>query len=362
MAEPERRLAAAYAEARRAFLAAAERAEARAESHRHPQRGPEGEELAVDVATLGVDTVPAALLIVSGTHGIEGFAGSALQSALLDRIVGSADASPDGVRLVFVHALNPHGFAWQRRVNEDNVDLNRNFVDWSTDPPANPGYDRLADLLVPTAWDEQTQDETTAALLAEVERVGMDRMQEIISGGQYAHPTGLFYGGRGPTWSHRWLASAAPALAAGAERLAIVDLHTGLGPWGHGELIVHDRATDPGYRRAEGWWGDVRSMRDGESVSAELTGDWLGRIGRFLPGVEITAAALEFGTIDSVEVLQALRADAWLHAHADPLGPEASPIKAAIRAAFADDDPAWLAALTTRFDEVVGGALAGLAG
>ena len=28
-----------------------------------------------------------------------------------------------------IHALNPFGFAHLRRANEDNVDLNRNFVD-----------------------------------------------------------------------------------------------------------------------------------------------------------------------------------------------------------------------------------------
>ena len=61
---------------------------------------------------------------------------------------------------------------------------------------------------------------------------------------------------------------------------------------------------DPGYRRGTEWWGEVQSMTDGESVSAALTGDWLGRIEHFLPDVEITAAALEFGTVDTMSAAQ----------------------------------------------------------
>ena len=34
-------------------------------------------------------------------------------------------------------------------------------------------------------------------------------------------------------------------------------------------------------------------------------------------------------------------ADAWLHAHGDPLSPEAAPIKAAIRDAFYGDADDW---------------------
>lgn len=30
---------------------------------------------------------------------------------------------------MFIHALNPYGFATNRRVNEDNIDINRNLLD-----------------------------------------------------------------------------------------------------------------------------------------------------------------------------------------------------------------------------------------
>ena len=93
-----------------------------------------------------------------------------------------------------------------------------------------------------------------------------------------------------------------------------------------------------------------------------MSGDWLAAIDRLLPGVEITAAALEFGTVDVFTVLQSLRADAWLHAYGDATAPEAAETRAQVRAAFADDDPAWLERLIERFGEVSIGALSALAG
>ncbi|MFK7916573.1 MAG: M14 family metallopeptidase [Ilumatobacter sp.] len=342
-----------YDIARRRFLASASEAGAEVTTFVHPLRGREGEELAVDLATLGPADAANVLVIVSGTHGVEGYSGSALQSWWLEE---RAAAVPDGVRVVVMHAFNPVGFSWVRRVNEDNVDLNRNFVDWSA-VPSNDGYAEIADVLVPATWDEPTQEETTALLMAQAVEVGLPQFQETVSGGQYDHPTGIFHGGSGPVWSHEWLVEHLGAIVAPATRLAVIDLHTGLGEWGHGELISHESSGDPGYARGTDWWGEVRSMHDGESVSASLSGDWLAAIQPLVPGVEVTAVALEFGTVDVFTVLQALRADAWLHAHGDPESPDGATIRAQVRAAFADDDPAWLARLIERFDEVVSAAV-----
>ncbi len=352
-----RGLTATYNESRQRFLDAAGHAGAALESHTHPLQGIDGEELAIDVASIGPDDASAVLLIVSGTHGVEGFTGSALQHRWFD---AHAAARPAHVRVVSIHAFNPYGFAWVRRVNEDNVDLNRNFVDWSQPPPANEDYGGLAHLIVPESWDDETQQATTLQLLAHAEEVGFPRLQEVVSGGQYSHPTGVFYGGSGPVWSHRWMVDQLPRLVGSASRLGLIDLHTGLGPWGHGELISHESADMAGYRRGTAWWGDVRSMMDGESVSAQLSGDWLGAVDRLLPGVEITAVALEFGTVDVVSVLQALRADAVLHAHGDPRSAGAELVRAQVRAAFADDDPAWFDAVASRFDDVVAAAMTAL--
>ena len=354
MAAP-RRLAPTYARARLEFLAAADAAGARIATHPHPGRGLEGEDLAVDVAELGPADAADVVLVVSATHGVEGYCGSALQTGWLERPTRSR---PEGVRLVLVHALNPHGFSWVRRVNEDNVDLNRNFVDWSQPPPENPDYDRIAHLLVPPSWTPEEQERTTLELVGIAEEMGLERMQEVVSRGQYRQPTGVFYGGSGPVWSNRWLHTWCESELGACRRLTIVDLHSGLGPWGHGELICVESAGTAPHDRARALWGEVTSMADGSAAGATLDGDWLTGAHQLARHAETTGGALEFGTVDPVTVAQALRADAWLHAHGDPLGPAGEEVRAQVRAAFADDDPAWIDVLWTRFTEVLGAALA----
>jgi hypothetical protein len=352
-------LSASYTSARERVLDAATACGATMEHHRHPCTGPDGEGLWVDVISLGPPDAANRLLVVSATHGVEGFAGSALQLHWLEHYVGER---PPDVSVTIIHGLNPYGFAWIRRVNEDNVDLNRNFIDWSAPPPSNRDYEQIAALLVPDEWTEAEQARTFTALLEMVADVGMDRMQAIISGGQYTCPTGIFYGGEAPVWSNRWLREWAARALASVRRLGIIDLHTGLGPWGHGELIGHAPSATESHQRSVAWWGDVRSMVDGDSVSAPLTGDWLGAAAALAPTADVTAVALEFGTVDTLSVLQALRADAWLHAHGNPTAPEADAIRSQVRAAFADDDTAWVEALWPRFHNVAARALLALDG
>lgn len=343
-----------YGVARNSFQSAAAFAGARQSALVHPLLGPDEEQLAIDIAELGPESATEVVLVVSGTHGVEGYCGSSLQREWLTH---HGPERPDHVRVIMIHGFNPYGFAWVRRVNEDNVDLNRNFIDWSAPLPPSADYDLIAELLVPESWTPEEQERTTAALFEQAGIWGMERMQAAVSGGQYRHPAGVFYGGNGPVWSHRQLRSWAEQALVGVERLRIIDLHTGLGEWGHGELISHVSATDPEFQRAEALWGDVRSMVDGDSVSSALTGDWLGATQPLAPGAEITGAALEFGTVDTVTVLQALRADAWLHGYGNPRHPEAHQIRAQVRQAFADDDPVWITRCWERFASVMLAAL-----
>ena len=77
--------------------------------------------------------------------GIEGFCGSGCQTGFLTENWKSRLAIDTA--LVLVHANNPHGFA-QRRINEDNIDLNRNFIDFDAKTPESPEYAELHPALV----------------------------------------------------------------------------------------------------------------------------------------------------------------------------------------------------------------------
>ncbi len=341
-----------YSQARDTFLQAADVAGATVQTFLHPLTGPEGEQLSIDVAELGNRNATEAVLVVSGTHGVEGYCGSALQTQWLRECSASSLVNK---RVVLVHGFNPFGFAWVRRVNEDNVDLNRNFINWNDALPQNAEYTSIAELIVPRENSEVEQQRTIGELLRIAGEWGMDRMQAVVSGGQYEHSTGVFYGGSGPVWSHKWMREWTTKEFTGVQHLSVIDLHTGLGPSGYGELISHVSKVDSEYQRATAKWGEVRSMVDGESVSATLTGDWLGVTEELWPHAEVTAVALEFGTVDPISVLLALRADAWLHGYGDPRSEGAVAVRNQVRAAFADDDPEWIEKCWQRFSSVMSG-------
>lgn len=357
----ERYFAADYAAARERFLDAASRAGLAPRSMMNEgSRAPGGGALHTDVVELGRSDAPALLILNSATHGVEGFCGSACQSGFLDQL----DSFPlfENVRILLIHALNPHGFAWLRRVTEENVDLNRNFVDHTAPYPQNPYYDELVDVISPAGIDEPELREANAMLRAWREVHGARALQEVITRGQYRHPNGIYFGGHAPTWPNRTLHRLVDEFARESRRVTLVDFHTGLGPHGYGELICEQAEEAPSYQRARAWWGDsVASTVSGQSVSARLVGTLDEGIAAMLPDREVTAVALEFGTSPSNEVFRALRLDNWLHVYGDPEGPEAPPIKAEIRRVFYPDTDAWKNMVWARAREVIEQALRGLA-
>lgn len=350
-----------YASARERFLSAAAGAAAAMTSYVLPdQRGPSGETLSLDVARVGAVEAQSALLVIAGTHGVEGLAGSGCLVGLLeDRL---HEALPVSGCLVLLHGINPYGFAWLRRVTEDGVDLNRNFADFSKPLPSSQAYEQLHDWLVPAAWEGEVRQAADAALGAHAQQHGMVALQAAISSGQYTRPGGLFYGGVRETWSARTLLRVLrEVLPPTVRRLAVLDLHTGLGPPAYGEPILD--AADPKAReRALRWYGsDVRDLSAGESVSARLTGTMARGIERARPELELTFIGLEFGTRPVMEVLTALRADHWLHAHGKADSPEGPRIRRQMREAFYSDSAAWQAAVYGRTADLAFRALRGLA-
>ena len=329
-----------YAQARGKFIAATEAAGMNVFSHAHPMLGRDGEALAMDVAREGPVDAQSLLLISSACHGAEGFCGSGVQVALLRDPAWHALVRERGVAVLYVHALNPYGFSWLRRVTHEGVDLNRNFQDFSQPLPANPGYDELAHLLVPEHWPPSA--EVRAAIEHHVAAHGMDATQAAITGGQYTHPLGLFYGGVNPTWSHVTLRHVLQEHGQRCQRLGWIDLHTGLGPNGHGERIFACRDDAQAIARARAWWGaEVTSIYDGSSSSAPLSGlMWLAAY-QECPQAEYTGIALEYGTVPVMEVIDALRGDHWLECHPEAEAAQGAAIKRRVREAFYTDTDAW---------------------
>ena len=355
---PARHFAQTYAEARDKFFAAARSRSLGVETHVHPLTGRDGEMLGMDVARDGPADAASVLVISSACHGVEGFCGSGVQVALLGDPEWHQMAHDAGVAVLYIHGLNPYGFSWWRRTTHENVDLNRNFHDFAGELPANARYDGLAAALVPETWPPDAA--STAAIEAFVAEHGEKALQQAISGGQHRHPRGLFFGGDAPTWSHATLRQVLRQHATRCRRLAWIDLHTGLGPSGHGERIYAGRDEPASYARARAWWGDVTSIYDGSSTSARLTGLMWTAAYEECPQAEYTGVALEYGTRPQAEVMLALRADQWLENHPEADEATRRAIKQQVRDAFYTDTDEWKAQIVEQGVEVARAAVRGL--
>jgi hypothetical protein len=349
-----------YAEARQKFLALCARRGLPVTSYRNPAPGPDGVELYTDVARMGPTEADRVLFVESGTHGVEGFAGSGIQCVLLDD-----DAAPrpaPGVALVLVHALNPYGFAWIRRVNENNVDLNRSFVDHAGGKyPENPGYADLADSVVPREWTDAARKAADDAYAAYAKTHGDYAAQTAYKRGQHTHPNGLFYGGRAPTWSAGTVAAFVKEQTKGAKRAGLIDLHTGLGPFGYGDCLTPCEPESSEGRRATAWYGNVRHTLDKTSGYSGSQGTIINGYTEAAPNLEWTCIGLEFGTRPPEVMRAALRGEGWLHAYGSPDHPEAKRLKQMLRDAYYPQEPEWKELVTARGLEVVSLGLKGIA-
>ena len=349
-----------YVEARAKFLEAVADAGLHAESHAHPGLGPAGEVLATDSVWIGDTDAGNVLVLLSATHGVEGFCGSAAQIDFLHAM----PALPADTAALIIHAINPHGFAWLRRVTAEGVDLNRNFVDFDKPLPENPGYDELADAIVPDSLDEASIRAADAKLADYLAKHGVREFEIALSGGQYNHPHGMFYGGTEPTWSRLTTETliARHRLAA-RRRVALIDFHTGLGPFGYGEPICDHPPESLGVRLARKWYGDsVTQPALGTSTSVPKTG--LADIGwQEMLGEPLVYVALEFGTYSFEAMKAALRADHWLHAQGavDWSSDETRRVKAAIRRQFYPDSDDWKEMVLFRSRQMIRQALVGMA-
>lgn len=302
-----------YFEARDKFLSACAENDFKIFSEKHPfAKGPNKRDIYMDCAHCGPINAKNLLLIISGTHGPEGYCGSGFQLGLLR--TGIAKEWAKTHKIAFIHAHNAYGFAWDTRFNEDNIDLNRNFLDDWANPPQNPDYDTLSDFAMPKDFSDDTQNFCTMKLMEFAQNYGFSRLQSALTAGQYKYPNGVYYGGTAPSWSNNTIKKFIGHLAQNAENTVIIDMHTGLGPFGKGEILCDCAPNTKEYARLQEIWGnEVVSTKSENSVSADLSGTLDSAMMKLLADKNPAFIAIEFGTIDPLSVFKATQATAWLH-------------------------------------------------
>lgn len=301
-----------YFRAKQRFLAACDRLAFEQHSLLIDAPSPNDESLTIDVAISGSHQPTSALVISSGVHGVEGFFGSAVQLAFLEKLPAGW-RPPDGAAIVFIHALNPFGFAWRRRFNEENVDLNRNFLlaeqPYSGSPPLADVFRRT---LQPAPWRFGFHNMRIAKLAL---RHGVRSFWETLPVGQYEHPDWLFFGGSARSQSAQLLDRLLPTLFEAAREVVHLDFHTGLGRWANWELLLSDQ--EPAENTE--WWRTcfgAAKVKEPRSTGRpyEIRGGFGSWLRAQFPNCRYRFATAEFGTYSPMRVIHALTNELRWHA------------------------------------------------
>jgi len=327
-----------YSEAQRRFKDAAESVGAIISSYSIDADA--DEELTIDVAVTSVDDAPT-LVISSGIHGVEGFLGSAVQHALLEQLMeGRAEHD---MRYVLIHAVNPFGFSQNRRVNENNVDLNRNFLGNVSDYKGGPdGYASLNGFLNPESPPSRFEPFKLKAMW-NICCYGMQSLKQSIAGGQYEYSRGLFFGGHGPCQSTQVIRENCDDWIGDANKIVHIDFHAGLGSYGAYKLLVAENEDSENLA----WYHETFGVDFIEPLEASadtaykisgLFGEWMQK---HFASREYGFVGAEFGTYDIVRVLGALRAENRAFYFGDPKSSIYKSAKAELLECFCPSDTMW---------------------
>lgn len=323
----------------------------------HGVSGPQYEPLITHIAWLGNEDASKVLVMIAGTHGVEGHVGSAVQLDMWEQLEQRNIHLPEDVALLMVHPLNPFGYAWSRRCDAQGIDLNRNFVDFAQPLPSNDGYA----LLRPQLKRAQTTVQRRQLFQTFARNHGQREFERALSGGQYIDPQGPFYGGNEAAHGRRVIEHIMDLFQLDQRELAVIDVHSGLGPYGLGELICDHPIDSSGGKQAQEWYGaSVTMPARGDSSSVPKLGllDYAWHSLMAQRGCFVT---LEFGTYGTDSLFDVLLQEQHDWYTEGPL-PLDHPASAAMREHFCPGDIYWRELVLIKARQVVSQALAGLAG
>lgn len=330
-----------YEDARTNFLVSAKKQNLNLKEYKLLNlKGVQNEELFTDLAVKKGNDNKKAIIIISGTHGIEGFCGSGIQKLIINTVFADQSLNP-AIDLFLIHSLNPYGFSYSRRVNENNVDINRNFIDFNQPLPSNEKYKDLHYLFLPDEWMGEDHKFKQKQFFELLEKLGLKELQRIVSLGQYDFPNGIFFGGNTPEWSNITLNKIIKDFLSTYEDVLCIDIHSGLGNFGQIEIIHDTPQNKKGLEITKQWFGDQLKVADDTSASTAINGSIANALidQNFKNLINLT---IEFGTIPILKVFEAICADNWLYANNISSSSNFyKPIKKMIKDAFYCDDIEW---------------------
>ena len=244
------------------------------------------------------------IVLTTGVHGMEGYIGSVMLDVFFEEIYPNLNKDDTGI--LVVANVNPYGMKYMRRYNENNVDLNRNFIiDWDNfDMASNKDYPEVKEFLQPESkignalWHEAG---FYLSLAKEAITKGTDKVSDALLTGQYEYPTGVYYGGNGDEKSTAYLKGVfGDCLDGEYENIVHIDIHSGYGPRYNMVIFnsVYETMTEAETKKAFGY--DYVISHDSESFYA-TTGDTTDYFYRLAESKKtektLFSTCFEFGTI-----------------------------------------------------------------
>lgn len=260
------------------------------------------------------------LLHISGTHGVEAYAGSAIQNFIIGHLAmqNKFGSTYHGPTIIFVHCLNPYGMKYGRRFNEKNIDLNRNYCNEEEffglrKKGPSELYSEMNEWLNPLEYrtdSEMTFLEKMQAFIYTL-RFGTNSVKQAVVGGQYHFPKGIFYGGNELSQSHEMLTKYLQTkLSINLKRLAILDVHTGLGPKSIDTLLCNSRDELSQLNSVTHHYENIQVREPEKSITYRVYGNVIKGYASLIPKhVKRLIAVQEFGTYKQTDVVMRVRSE-----------------------------------------------------
>lgn len=327
-------------------------------------KGPHAEELSIGFGWIGRPKASRVYLSICGTHGQEYPCGAAGQLAWLHH--PDARALPDEIAVCFIHALNPFGAAHHSRANADFIDLNRNYRDMSVPMRVLPLFQTVASALQTKTMDHQVFYEVIDAFNALLKTHDKAAVMDALAGGQSEDPTSIMYAGNALSWEVRTLQSLLQAHFQHAQKVALIDWHTGLGAQGTATVIHDFKPGSTAYESACKWWG--QSAETSALYDAGVEPDLVGLICNGAAdtlramGADVIQTVIELGTVNNDAIIPAFLIDRWLRFEcADPRSPQAVELRTIMMERYCPTLPSWRSAVLSEMGRLYRNTLEGLA-
>ncbi|MEW6239392.1 MAG: M14 family metallopeptidase [Chloroflexota bacterium] len=292
------------------------------------------------------------LVIVStGQHGIEGYVGSAMLKLFMDEF--APRLNPENTGLLLVHAINPWGMKHWRKVNENGVDLNRNFVlDDNFDTAINPEFHRVAAFINPQRRLESFEWENIlfwGNVVKNIFATGIPTITRAALLGQHHTPNGFYYGGTSYQEGTRVAMELYRRALEEYQSIIHLDMHSGYGPRRQMSVIMSPLDPQKSEELSQKFNCPLVLKINAEEfyeISGDMAAYYYQLRNELFPGKQLFACGFEFGTFgDSllarIRSLRAMVFENQLHWHGAVNEVTAQAIREEFRELYFPADEAW---------------------